>query len=46
MTSTQTQAVLSAARRLFGLTDAEVEKLAADPEELLALEDILESMGR
>lgn len=46
MTSTQTESILSAARRLFGLTDAELQKLATDPEELLALADILESMGR
>jgi len=31
------------ALKLFGLTDAELEKLLADPEQLLAIADILEA---
>ncbi len=32
---------LDTARDLFGLTDAELEKLAADPEQMLVIADIV-----
>lgn len=41
MTSVETTVILDAAQRLFGLTDAELEKILADPEQLLVLADIL-----
>ncbi len=43
MTRKETTAILGAARELFGLTDAELEKLLTDPEQLLVLTDILEA---
>jgi hypothetical protein len=41
MTSVETTAMLDAAQRLFGLTNAELEKILADPEQLLVMADIL-----
>ena len=40
-TTAETTAVLDAARDLFGLTDTELEQLLADPEQMLALADIM-----
>ena len=36
-------AILDAAQKLFDLTDAELENVLADPEQLLIMTDILES---
>lgn len=41
MTTAEATDILAAAQRLFGLTDAELEKLAAEPEQLLAIMDML-----
>ena len=41
MTATETLSVLEAAQKLFGLTNAELEKLAADPEQMLIISDLL-----
>ena len=41
MTPTETTAILDIARSLFDLTDAELEKILADPEQLLAIADVL-----
>ena len=41
MTATETLSILEAAQKLFGLTNAELEKLASDPEQLLAVSDIV-----
>ena len=41
MTATETLSVLEAAQKLFGLTNAELEKLASDPEQLLIIADIV-----
>ncbi len=41
MTSTETTAILDAARDLFGLTTYELEKILADPEQLRVMADIL-----
>ena len=43
MKATDTLSILEAAQKLFGLTNAELEKLAEDPEQLLALADIVET---
>ena len=43
MTTTETTAILDAARELFGLTDDELEKILTDPEQMLAIADILEA---
>ena len=43
MKATDTLSILEAAQKLFGLTNAELEKLAEDPEQLLALADIVEA---
>ena len=43
MTATETLSVLEAAQKLFGLTNAELEKLQNDPEQLLVLADIVEA---
>ena len=43
MTTAETTAILDAARKLFGLTNAELEKLASDPEQLLIIADIVEA---
>ncbi len=41
MTTTETTAILDAARELFGLTDVELEEVLADPEQMLAIADML-----
>ncbi len=41
MTSAETTIILNAARDLFGLTDAELGKILSDPEQLLAISDML-----
>ena len=41
MNSTETSAVLDDAQRLFGLTDAELARILVDPEQLLAIADVL-----
>ena len=41
MTATETLSILEAAQKLFGLTNAELEKLAEDPEQLLIIADIV-----
>jgi len=41
MTTKEASAILDAARDLFDLTDAELEKILADPEQLLAIADML-----
>jgi len=41
MTTTETLSILEAAQTLFGLSKAELEKLADDPEQMLILADIL-----
>lgn len=43
MTATETLSILEAAQRLFGLSNNELEKLAADPEQLMVLADIVEA---
>jgi len=43
MKATDTLSILEAAQKLFGLTNAELEKLAEDPEQLLVLADIVET---
>jgi len=41
MTATEPLSILEAAQKFFGLSNAELEKLATDPEQLLAITDIL-----
>ena len=41
MNSTERAAVLDAAQRLFGLTNAELARILVDPEQLLAIADVL-----
>jgi|GEM_PF-5749295 hypothetical protein len=41
MTATETLSILEAAQKLFGLSNSELEKLSADPEQLLVLADIV-----
>ncbi|MFC2095734.1 hypothetical protein ACFLSW_04775 [Candidatus Bipolaricaulota bacterium] len=41
MTTAEATDILAAAQRLFSLTDAELERLAAEPEQLLAIMDML-----
>ena len=41
MNNTDATAILDAAQRLFGLTEAEREKILHDPEQLLAIADVL-----
>jgi len=43
MTSTEMLSILEAAQKLFGLTNAELEKRASDPEQLLIIADIVEA---
>lgn len=43
MTTAETTAILDAARDLFGLTDDELSTLLVDPEQMLAIADILEA---
>ncbi len=43
MATTETIAILDAARELFGLTDAKLEKFLTNPEQMLAIADILEA---
>jgi hypothetical protein len=43
MTATETLSVLEAAQKLFGLTNAELEKLSSDSEQLLIIADIVEA---
>ena len=43
MTATETLSTLEAAQKLFGITNAELEKLANDPEQLLVLADIVKT---
>ena len=43
MTATETLSILEAAQKLFGLSKAELEKLSADPEQLLVLADIVKA---
>jgi len=41
MTGVETTAIIDAAQRLFGLTDAELKRILDDPEQLLVMADIL-----
>ncbi len=41
MTNACSGAIFDVARDLFGLTDDELEKILADPEQLLAITDVL-----
>jgi len=41
MTATETLSILEAAQQLFGLTNDELERILADPEQLLAIADVL-----
>ena len=41
MNSTERSAVLDDVQRLFGLTDAELARILVDPEQLLAIADVL-----
>ena len=43
MTATGTFSILEAVQKLFGLTNDELWKLASDPEQLLALADIVKA---
>lgn len=43
MTATETLSVLEAAQKLFGLTNAELEKLQNDPEQMQIMADIIEA---
>lgn len=43
MTTTEATAILDAARRLFAHTDAELEKILNDPEQMLVMADIIEA---
>ena len=43
MTATETLSILEAAQKLFGLSNAELEKLAEDSEQLLVLADIVKA---
>ena len=43
MPTAEAIAILDAARKLFGLTNDELEKLQNDPEQLLIIADIVEA---
>lgn len=43
MTAIETLSILEAAQALFSLSNAELEKLANDPEQLMALADIVKA---
>ncbi len=46
MSTVEATAILDAARRLFGLTDSELEKILADPEQMLAIANMLMLLSR